>query len=163
AVVFLGTQCPINNAFLPELARLHEEFSTKGVQFLGVNSNSQDTPGAVAEHARKHNLPFPVLKDVGNVVADHFGAERTPEAVLPILQKRCQDCHRPGQIGPMPLLNYEDAVGWSETIREVVAEKRMPPWYADPKHGKFKNDRRLTDEELKALLSWLDGGMPKGD
>src|SRR6266566_4368020 len=54
--------------------------------------------------------------------------------VLPVLQKNCQDCHRPGQIGPMSLLSYDDAHAWSETIREVVQERRMPPWTADPKH-----------------------------
>src|SRR5437667_12716098 len=58
-----------------------------------------------------------------------------------IAQKNCQECHRPGQIGPMALLRYDDAHAWAETIREVVQEKRMPPWTADPKHGKFSNDR----------------------
>jgi hypothetical protein len=80
-----------------------------------------------------------------------------------ILQIRCQECHRPGQIGPMSLLEYDDAVAWSETIREVVAERRMPPWPADPKFGKFSNERRLSDTERKTLLSWLDAGCPKGD
>jgi len=63
----------------------------------------------------------------------------------------------------MALLTYEDAVAWGETIKEVVQEKRMPPWYADPRHGQFSNDRRLRDDELKTVLSWLDSGMPKGD
>ena len=61
--------------------------------------------------------------------------------VAKILQKNCQECHRPGQIGPMPLLTYDDAAGWAEMIREVVADKRMPPWYADHRVGKFRNDR----------------------
>ncbi len=80
-----------------------------------------------------------------------------------ILQNKCQECHRPGQIGPMPLLTYEDALSWSSMIREVVDEKRMPPWHADPKHGTFANDRSLTEESRKALLGWIDQGCPKGD
>src|SRR5439155_7649074 len=81
-VVFLGTECPLNNAFLPRLAELHEEFASKGVQLLGINSNRQDSAAAVAAHARKRTIPYPVLKDPGNKVADQFGARRTPEAFV---------------------------------------------------------------------------------
>jgi mono/diheme cytochrome c family protein len=80
-----------------------------------------------------------------------------------IMQSRCQECHRPGEIGPMSLLSYDDAKGWAETIREVVLEQRMPPWHADPKHGKFRNDRRLSQEETDTLITWVDKGCPKGD
>src|SRR5262249_43804440 len=62
-----------------------------------------------------------------------------------------------------PLLKYEHAVAWSATIREVVQDGRMPPWYADPRHGKFSNDRRLPREDREALLAWIDNGMPRGD
>ncbi|MBI3679433.1 MAG: cytochrome c, partial [Acidobacteria bacterium] len=55
--------------------------------------------------------------------------------VAPILQKNCQGCHRPGQIGPMPLLTYSDARPWAKAIKEAVVLKRMPPWFADPAHG----------------------------
>ena len=79
-----------------------------------------------------------------------------------IMQKNCQECHRPEQVGPMSLLTYEDALAWSEMIREVVADKRMPPWYADPKHGKFINDRSLSKEERDNLLGWIEQGCPKG-
>jgi peroxiredoxin len=237
-VIFVGTQCSINNAYWPSLAELHKEYAPKGVQFLAINSNQQDTPERVAAHARKYAVPFPVLKDEGNAVADRFAARRTPEAfvldgrrvvryqgriddqfgvgykrpkptrrdlaealdevlagkevsrpttrvpgcviarvarpkdhgpitfskhVAPLLQKHCQECHRPGQIGPMPLLTYADAAAWKETIREVVEERRMPPWYADPRHGRFSNDRRLGKEERDLLLGWLDQGAPRGD
>ncbi|MGL4549860.1 MAG: redoxin domain-containing protein, partial [Gemmataceae bacterium] len=83
--------------------------------------------------------------------------------VLPILQKNCQECHRAGQIGPMSLATHDDAVSWADTIREVVTDGRMPPWFADPKHGEWSNDKRLSADDKKALLAWLDGGMPKGD
>src|SRR5438445_1070426 len=80
-----------------------------------------------------------------------------------IIQDKCQSCHHPGTAAPFSLLTYKDAVHWSETIREVVSEKRMPPWHADPRYGSFSNDRRLTAEELDTLLAWLDGGTPLGE
>ena len=237
-VLFLGTECPVNNAYMPRLAELHKTYAPRGVAFVALNSNSQDTPVRIAAHAKEHGIPFPVLKDTANVVADQFGARRTPEAfvldpagrvlyqgriddqfgigykraaptrhdlalaldeilaskpvsqpltsvagcpiartikpkadgtitftkhVAPILQKNCQECHRPGQVGPMALLSYEDALNWAETIREVVDERRMPPWYADPKHGSFSNDRSLSKEDRETLLSWIKQDCPKGD
>src|SRR5262245_18352295 len=66
-VVFLGTECPISNVYLGRLADLHTEFATRGVQFLAINSNAQDTSERVADHAQQNNVPFPVLKDDGNV------------------------------------------------------------------------------------------------
>ncbi len=237
-VVFIGTECPINNAYMSRLTELHKSYAPRGVQFLAINSNHQDKAERVAEHAKEHALPFPVLKDEGSLVADQFDAERTPEAFLldaehkiryrgriddqfgigykraqptrrdlalaldevlagkpvtqpstsvagcliarvakpkpgasityskqvaRILQKNCQECHRPGQIGPMPLLTYEDAADWSQTIREVVKERRMPPWLADARYGKFSNDRSLSSEDRQTLLSWVDQGCPEGD
>jgi hypothetical protein len=63
----------------------------------------------------------------------------------------------------MALLTYDDAHAWSETIREVVQERRMPPWFADPRHGKFANDRSLAPQERDTLLAWIEQGCPKGD
>jgi peroxiredoxin/mono/diheme cytochrome c family protein len=237
-VVFLGTECPLANLYVPTLLELHGEYATKGVQFLAVNSNAQDAFARVAGHAQEREIPFPVLKDFDHRAADAFGATRTPEVFLldagrviryhgriddqyavgvrrdkptrrdlalaldellagkpirvprtelsgciigrakeprpaepvtyskhiaPLVQKRCQECHRPGEIGPFSLLSYDDAKGWAETIREVVREERMPPWYADPKYGKFANDRRLSPEERDLLLAWVKAGCPKGD
>ncbi len=61
----------------------------------------------------------------------------------PILQARCQGCHRPGEAGPMSLLSYQDARPWAKAIRQAVLVRKMPPWFADPAHGNFSNDRRL--------------------
>jgi hypothetical protein len=80
-----------------------------------------------------------------------------------ILQNRCQTCHHPGTAAPFSLLSYEDAAHWADTIREVVSEKRMPPWHADPRYGTFANDRRLPKNEQETLLAWLDNGKVKGD
>ena len=85
------------------------------------------------------------------------------EDVEPILQARCQSCHRPQQIAPFPLLSYDDALGWSGMIAEVVENRRMPPWHADPKHGKFSNDRSLSAAERETILAWVAGGAPRGD
>jgi hypothetical protein len=83
--------------------------------------------------------------------------------VAPIVQKRCQECHRPGQAGPFSLLSYDDARRRSAAIREVVDERRMPPWHADPRHGKFSNHRHLTASERDKLLAWVAQDCPLGD
>jgi thiol-disulfide isomerase/thioredoxin len=81
-VLFLGTECPVNNAYVPTLAALHEKYNPKGVVFVAINSNQQDDAAAVARHAKDFDIPFPVLKDDGAAVADHFRAERVPEAFV---------------------------------------------------------------------------------
>jgi peroxiredoxin/mono/diheme cytochrome c family protein len=237
-VVFIGTQCPINNAYMARLAELHKTYAPRGVAFVAINANCQDTPVRVAAHAKEHGIPFPVLKDTANRVADQFEARRTPEAfvldgagkilyrgrvddqfgigyrraeptrrdlaealdevlagkpisqprtqvagcaiartimakedgpitytkhIAVLMQKNCQECHRPDQVGPMPLLTYDDALSWSETIAEVVEERRMPPWNADPKFGHFSNDRSLSNAERETLLSWIKQGCPQGN
>jgi mono/diheme cytochrome c family protein len=83
--------------------------------------------------------------------------------VAPILYKHCVECHRPTMFAPMSLLTYEDARPWARAIRQRVAERTMPPWGADPAHGVFRNDPRLSDAEIRTVLSWVDAGAPKGD
>jgi peroxiredoxin/mono/diheme cytochrome c family protein len=83
--------------------------------------------------------------------------------IAPVLFRHCVSCHRPGQIGPFSLLTYRDAADWSETIGEVVRERRMPPWGADPRYGHFANDPSLTDEERRLLDAWVAQGTPRGD
>ncbi len=83
--------------------------------------------------------------------------------VVPILQKRCQGCHRPGEIGPMSFLGYQETRPWAKAIREAVLLKKMPPWFADPAHGKFENDRSLAPAEIETLAAWADGGAREGD
>ena len=63
--------------------------------------------------------------------------------VLPILQKNCQDCHRPGEVAPMSLLTYTDARPWAKAMKAAVVTEKMPPWFADPNYGHFANDRTL--------------------
>ena len=213
AVLFLGTQCPINNLYLPRLANLHKEFAARDVAFLAINSNQQDGFDEIARHAKKNELPFPVLHDEGNVIADRFGAERNPEVFVlddqrviryqgriddqfgfdfqrkeptrhdlaealtevlagkkvtvantrvygciigkvrpdrspmaqslsPSISRRCCKIIASrviglGKSGRCRCSKYDDVVSWSGMIKEVVSEGRMPPWYADPRHGKF--------------------------
>ena len=81
-IVFVGTECPIANLYLPRLVELHKQYAAKGVQFLAINSNDQDSAVAVAAHARERKLPFIVAKDRDHKAANALGARRTPEAFL---------------------------------------------------------------------------------
>ncbi len=85
------------------------------------------------------------------------------EHVATILQNKCQSCHRPGQVGGFSLLSYDDARKRSGMIAEVVEDRRMPPWHADPRYGHFSNDRKLTGRERAILLAWAEQGTPLGD
>ena len=83
--------------------------------------------------------------------------------VVPVLQKHCQECHRPGEIGPMALQTYADARPWATAIKEAVLSRKMPPWFADPHYGKFANDRSLSKSEIDTLVAWADSGAKPGD
>src|SRR5689334_5214479 len=84
--------------------------------------------------------------------------------VLPILQKNCQECHRPGEVAPMSLLTYKDARPWAKAIKAAVISKKMPPWFADDlPSGHFANDRRLNEKDIATLVSWVDAGAPEGE
>ncbi len=80
-----------------------------------------------------------------------------------ILQKRCMECHREGEIAPFSLSDYEEVVGWAEMIKEVVSKGRMPPWHADPTHRHFANDRSMPLEEKQLIYQWVADGAPLGD
>lgn len=237
-VAFLGTECPLANVYLPRLAELSEKWKSEGVAFLGINSNQQDSITEVANHAQRMEIPFPVLKDPANEIADRFGAVRTPEVFLldgdrvvrywgriddqygvgfqrkktgrndlgeaieellagkavsqpvteapgcligrvkrpdpkgdvtyskqiaRLLQNRCVECHHDGQIAPFSLTSYDEVVGWAEMMKEVVHDRRMPPWMAAPDHGNFKNNPSLSEDEIALLDRWIENGCPEGD
>jgi hypothetical protein len=82
--------------------------------------------------------------------------------VLPILQDHCQECHRAGQMAPMAFSTYQETRPWAKAIREAVATRKMPPWFADPCCGKFANDRTLSASERDILVRWVDSGAAKG-
>ncbi len=94
------------------------------------------------------------------------GAEVTfSKDVAPILQRSCQNCHRPGSIAPMSLLTYKDARPWARSIKEKVVRRQMPPWHIDRNVGitKFKDDPSLSDAEIATISSWVDQGAPEGN
>lgn len=237
-VAFLGTECPIVKLYSQRLEEMATKLSARGVAFVGINPNQQDSLTELAHFAKSHNISFPLLKDPGNRVADQFGATRTPEVfvydhsrtlryhgriddqytygiqrpkveheylreaidalladkdieiaetetigcligrvaepdsnstvtyskqISRILQDRCVECHREGEIAPFSLTSYDEAAGWGEMIAEVVEQQRMPPWHANPKHGDFANDAQLTDEEKALINDWVASGTPEGD
>jgi len=242
-VAFLGTECPLAKLYGPRLAELQRDYASKSVAFIGIDANRQDLGTEIAHYAREAQIEFPLVKDAGNVIADQFGAQRTPEVfvldkdrvvrywgriddqygfldkgvayqrtepnrrdlavaldellagndvsqsltavqgcligrvkepvansdvtysnqIARILNARCVECHRPGQIAPFPLTSYDETVGWADMIQEVVSERRMPPWHADPSIGHFSNDVRLTNDELASIEKWVKNGAPEGN
>jgi len=82
--------------------------------------------------------------------------------VAPILRKNCQGCHRPGEAAPMSFLTYKETRPWASAIKEAVALKKMPPWFADPHYGKFSNDRSLAPNEIQTLVRWAETGAAEG-
>jgi mono/diheme cytochrome c family protein len=83
--------------------------------------------------------------------------------VLPILQKNCQSCHRPGQIAPMSLVTFRETRPWARSMKAKVESRQMPPWFADPAHGPFANDRSLSQKDIETIAKWADTGAPEGD
>jgi hypothetical protein len=83
--------------------------------------------------------------------------------VAPIFYRSCIECHRATMFAPMSLTSYEDARPYVRAIKQRVTARTMPPWGSEMPHGLFRNDPRLTDQEIATILSWIDGGAPKGD
>jgi hypothetical protein len=99
--------------------------------------------------------------------ASAFAADTVTFAkdVAPILQEKCQECHRAGSMAPMSLITYEEARPWAKAIRERVITRQMPPWHIDPTVGvqKFKNDMSLSQAQIDTIVRWVDEGAPLGD
>jgi peroxiredoxin len=237
-VIFLSTECPIADKYLPVIAEMAKRDADRSVQWLAVYSSSSDDAAKVAAHVKQFAIKIPALVDSDQQVLQAVGAERTAEAFLldgrrviryrgriddrfgydyardaakrndletavdellahkeisvpmtrvqgciigtrssekppvqvtyseqvsRIIQEKCQTCHRPGTVAPFSLLEADDAVHWADMIKQVVLERRMPPWHADPRFGKFSNDRRLSQEQIDTLVAWVDAGAPVGD
>jgi hypothetical protein len=82
--------------------------------------------------------------------------------VQPILEKHCQNCHRPGEMA-FPLITYNQAAPRARVIAESAVSKKMPPWLADPNYGRFANDPSLTMDEIKLLSTWAKSGAHAGN
>src|SRR5713226_1222421 len=109
-----------------------------------------------------HAIAF-LLFCASMLVVAASGAPTFNRDILPILENRCQECHRPGQVAPMPFVTYRQTRPWAKAIREAVLLKKMPPWFAEPGYGPFANDRTLPQEEIDTLVRWADAGAPEGD
>jgi hypothetical protein len=85
--------------------------------------------------------------------------------VAPIIFTKCANCHRSGEVAPMPLTSYQEVRPWSKAIKEEVVERTMPPWFADPHSStlKFSNDRLLSKAEIDTIVAWVEAGAPKGN
>ncbi len=83
--------------------------------------------------------------------------------VAPILEAKCVACHQQGGIGPMQLTSYQMVKGFAPMIREVIRTDRMPPYHADPHVGQFSDSKRLSPDEIKTIVAWVEAGAPRGD
>jgi len=99
---------------------------------------------------------------VAAVASDRSSAVTFSKDVLPILQKNCQSCHRPGQVAPMSLVTYQEARPWAKAMKAAVAMRKMPPWFADPKYGHFDNDRSLKQSDIDTLRPRFNGPKAAG-
>jgi hypothetical protein len=102
------------------------------------------------------------------LMAADIGASAPPtfaKDIAPILQAKCQDCHRKGSMAPMSLITYEETRPWAKSIRDRVVARQMPPWHIDKNVGvqKFKNDMSLSDEQISTIARWVEAGSPLGD
>jgi hypothetical protein len=104
-----------------------------------------------------------VMCGIASLAASNAPSVTFTKDVVPVLQKNCQGCHRPGEAAPFSLLTYEQARPWAKAMKEAVLLKKMPPWFADPHYGKFSNDRSLSQKEIDTLAAWADAGAPQGD
>ena len=241
-VVFLGTECPLAKQYTPRIEELRKKYLERGIGFVAIDPNIQDSLAEMAAHARRFELQTPFLKDPDQSLADLLGATRTPEVCLidaqntiryqgriddqhgigfsretptqneladaiesliaerpvatawtqasgcligrnrskaesaddsqaityaqhisHLLESRCVSCHRSGDIGPMDLSTYDDAAAWADMILEVTQNKTMPPWHATDEHAQFRNDRRLSQNELDLIEQWVSQGKRRGD
>ena len=104
-----------------------------------------------------------LMTGVVGVAADTSSSVTFNKDVLPILQKNCQGCHRPGQVAPMSFLSYQSTRPWAKAMKTAVATRKMPPWFADPNYGHFSNDRSLKQSEIETIAKWAENGAPEGD
>jgi peroxiredoxin len=233
-----GVGCPLVKNNWQDLKALQTEYAGRGVDFLMLNANPQDTREAVQQEASQLGIDLPVLKDPAQLVAESLHITRTGEALVldpqdwtiryrgpiddrvnyeaqkaqasqhylwdaldavldddvpeiakrpgpgcvisrlagaqpaalnyvrdiaPILQQRCEQCHRAGGIGPWAMDGYARVKGWSAMMREVILNARMPPWHVDPAFGQFTPELGLSVDEQRTLVHWIEAGAPRGE
>lgn len=85
------------------------------------------------------------------------------EHIAPLVFQNCTGCHRPGQVAPFTLLNYKDTQKHAKTMLRTMEDRYMPPWHPEKGHGEFRDERRLSDDQIKLFANWVKEGMPEGD
>jgi hypothetical protein len=98
-----------------------------------------------------------------SVPADRGPSVTFNKDVLPVLQKNCQTCHRPGGIAPMSFMSYATTRPWAKAIKAAVVQKQMPPWFADSHYAQLRNAPKLTQADIETLVTWADSGSAEGD
>ena len=83
--------------------------------------------------------------------------------IAPILHAKCITCHRPGEVAPMALRTFDEVRPWARAIKQKVTAREMPPWFADPAHGTFANDARLSQQQIDTIVRWVDTGTARGN
>ncbi|WP_182864580.1 redoxin domain-containing protein [Rhodopirellula sp. JC639] len=139
-----------------------------GIGYVRDNPRRNDLREAVDELLAGSPVSVPRTEAVGCIIGRKKEVQTDAAVtyggqIAAILQRHCVECHREGEIAPFALTEYEEVAGWADMIAEVVGDQRMPPWHADPEHGKFANARRMSDEEKQLLYDWAQAGAPAGD
>src|SRR5258708_1443536 len=125
----------------------------------------------MASKRRSLFLFLMVLATIGLIASargSHSGASDKDEVtfskdVAPIFYQHCAECHRPHDIAPFSVLTYREVLPWAESIREKVSAREMPPWHADSHYGEFLNDRRLSQEDIGTIVTWVAQGANEGN
>lgn len=149
--------------------RVDDQYGFKsGTGYGRPNLSRQDLLQAVDELLAGKEVSMPTTEVAGCLIGrvpkvKPHGDVTYSNQISRLFQKHCVECHREGEIGPFPMTSYDEVAGWGEMIKEVVEQRRMPPWYANPAHGKFSNERRLNDDEMKLIATWVANGQPQGN
>ena len=141
---------------------------TPGTGYGRPTMTRRDLSEAIEELLAGKDVSVPLTELPGCIIGrnpkvEPHGDVTYSNQIARVFQKHCVECHRDGEIGPFSMTSYEEVAGWGEMIQEVVEQKRMPPWYANPDHGTFRNERRLTSGEKELIGRWVANGQPQGD
>jgi hypothetical protein len=115
-------------------------------------------------HNRSMRILIPFLLVLSTIVPSAFPAERVSfnQQIAPIIYRNCSPCHREGEAAPFPLLSYEDVVKKGATIAKATASHVMPPWKAESASYAYRGERRLSEEEIGLIQTWVKQGMEEG-
>jgi len=148
--------------------RIDDNYSARLKKTARVDRH--DLKEAIDELLAGKPISVPTTKAIGCTIQVKPGNKAVAKSdvtyckdVAPILQNKCQGCHRPGEVGPFSLMSYRHAVKWADDINEYVQNRKMPPWKPVDAHGVFRDERELSDAEMATIARWVDGGMKEGD